>query len=139
MARAPGGFVFYTAETGTTTGAQLPAGSGSWSSLSDRAAKENVAKLDGREVLDKISAMPISTWNYKTQDDTIRHAGPMAQDFYAAFGLGEDDRHLSSVDVDGIALAAIKELNSENAALKEMIERLVKRLDELEGKTGKEA
>jgi len=141
IARASGGYVFLTAVNGTTTGVQLPAGSGSWSSLSDRAAKENVTELDGREVLDKISEMPISTWNYKAQDDNIRHAGPMAQDFYAAFGLGEDERRLSTVDVDGIALAAIKELkqqkDAEIKALKETIGRLVHRLDELEGKIGR--
>ncbi len=154
MARARGGFVFYTASS-TTTGAQLPAGSGAWSSLSDRAAKENITELDGRIVLAKISDMPISTWNYKTQDDNIRHAGPMAQDFYAAFGLGEDERHLSSVDVDGIALAAIKELkqqkdaeiaalrqtivslDSEIATLKETIQRLAKRFYKLEGNAGR--
>ncbi len=136
IARASGGFVFYTAANGTTTGAQLPAGSGSWSSLSDKNAKENITEINGRDVLDKLSAMPISTWNYKAQDDAIRHAGPMAQDFHAAYGLGEDNCHLSSVDVDGIALAAIKELKEQKDAeikeLKETINRLIKRIDALE-------
>ena len=36
--------------------------------------------------------------------------GPMAQDFYAAFGLGADDRHIVTVDADGVALAAIQGL-----------------------------
>ena len=137
IARASGGFVFMTAVNGTTTGAQLPAGSGSWSSLSDKNSKENFKELNGREVLDKISAMPICTWNYKTQDDKIRHAGPMAQDFYAAFGLGEDERRLSNVDVDGIALAAIKELklqkDTEINELKEKIKILTQRIDKLAG------
>ncbi len=138
MVRASGGVVFFSAATGTTNGVQLPAGSGAWSSLSDRNAKENINEIDGGEVLDKICDMEISTWNYLTQDDSIRHAGPMAQDFYAAFGLGESDRRLSSVDMDGIAFAAIKELkqqkDSEIAALKETIEHLVERLEDLEGK-----
>jgi hypothetical protein len=34
----------------------------------------------------------------------------MAQDFHAAFGVGEDDRHISTVDADGVALAAIQAL-----------------------------
>ena len=138
IARASGGFVFMTAANGTTTGAQLPAGSGSWSSLSDKNSKENFKELNGKEVLDKISSMYLSSWNYKTQDDKIRHAGPMAQDFYAAFGLGEDERRLSNVDVDGIALTAIKELKLQKDAeineLKEQIKILTQRIDKLAGK-----
>ncbi len=137
IARASGGFVFMTATNGITAGAQLPAGSGSWSSLSDRNAKENVRILDNQIVLEKISTMPISTWNYKAQDDLIRHAGPMAQDFHAAFGLGEDKCHLSSIDVDGIALSAIKglyemleETRNENAELRARIEELERRIEE---------
>jgi hypothetical protein len=54
--------------------------------------------------------VPIQTWNLKTQDPAIRHVGPMAQDFYAAFGVGEDDKHINTVDADGVALAAIQGL-----------------------------
>ncbi len=50
------------------------------------------------------------TWNYRSQDAAIRHIGPVAQDFYAAFGVGEDDRHISTIDADGVALAAIQGL-----------------------------
>ncbi len=34
----------------------------------------------------------------------------MAQDFYAAFGLGNSDTHIGTVDADGVALAAIQGL-----------------------------
>src|SRR3546814_3807503 len=34
----------------------------------------------------------------------------MAQDFTAAFNVGEDSRHINTVDADGIALAAVKGL-----------------------------
>lgn len=40
----------------------------------------------------------------------MRHIGPTAQDFYAAFGVGEDEQHISMVDADGVALAAIQAL-----------------------------
>jgi dTDP-4-amino-4,6-dideoxygalactose transaminase len=47
--------------------------------------------------------------------------GVMAQDFYAAFGIGEDERHITTIDADGVAFAAIQGLNekleTENAAL----------------------
>jgi hypothetical protein len=107
--RAHGGVRFYTA-SGTGTGVQLSSGGGSWSSLSDRAAKANVSPVDNRAILAQVAAIPVQTWNYKTQDPSIRHIGPMAQDFYAAFGVGEDDTHITTVDADGVALAAIQGL-----------------------------
>jgi hypothetical protein len=61
-------------------------------------------------VLRKLAAIPVSTWNYKTQDTSIRHIGPMAQDFAAAFGVGEDDLHITTIDADGVSLAAIQGL-----------------------------
>src|SRR6185436_14467243 len=81
----------------------------SWNVVSDRNAKTNFHDLDTQDILDHLMAIPITSWNYKTRDD-IRHIGPMAQDFYAAFGLGTDDKHISTVDADGIALAAIQGL-----------------------------
>lgn len=45
----------------------------------------------------------------------------MAQDFYAAFGVGEDNKHITTVDADGVALASIQTLHElmreENAEL----------------------
>jgi trimeric autotransporter adhesin len=113
-ARATGGVRFVTAidTNGTpTAGVSLAPGSGTWSSLSDCNAKENFTPTQPRDVLDKVAALPIATWNYKSQDQTIRHIGPTAQDFRAAFNLGEDDRTITNIDADGVALAAIQGLN----------------------------
>jgi uncharacterized small protein (DUF1192 family) len=115
LARASGGFTLYT-NTGSTVGAQLAAGSGTWASLSDRNAKTNIVPLDDTAVLDKVAALPISRWSYKSERG-VRHVGPMAQDFYAAFGVGEDDKHITSIDEDGVALAAIKALHARVAAM----------------------
>ncbi len=112
LARASGGFTLYT-NAASTVGAQLAAGSGTWASLSDRNVKTNIAPLDDAAVLDKVAALPISRWSYKTEHG-VRHVGPMAQDFYAAFKVGEDDKHITSIDEDGVALAAIKALHAEN-------------------------
>jgi hypothetical protein len=76
---------------------------------SDRAAKEHFARIDAREVLEKVANLPIESWNFK--HDPSRHLGPMAQDFHTAFGLGTDDKHIASVDADGVALAAVQGLN----------------------------
>ncbi|HEY3913402.1 MAG TPA: tail fiber domain-containing protein [Verrucomicrobiae bacterium] len=79
---------------------------------SDRDAKENFVPVDSATLLDRVAALPISEWNYKTDPADKRHLGPMAQDFQAAFGLdGNDNKHISLVDEGGIALAAIQGLN----------------------------
>jgi hypothetical protein len=139
-ARASGGFAFYTA-AGTSTGAYLPAGSGSWASLSDRSMKANLMAVDGHAILERLASLPIATWNYKTQSDSVRHMGPMAQDFREAFGLGEDEKHISTVDSEGVALAAIQALYQEKqqevSQLKDrltMLENLKDRLTMLENR-----
>jgi hypothetical protein len=79
---------------------------------SDRNAKENFATLDAETVLARVASLPVTEWNYKAEDTEVRHLGPMAQDFHAAFGLnGSDDKHISMVDESGVALAAIQGLN----------------------------
>ena len=107
--RARGGVYFYTSDD-LSTGSYLAAGSGSWASVSDRSAKENFDIVDRQEVLRKLAAIPVTTWNYKMEDSSIRHMGPMAQDLYAAFGLGDSDESITSIDADGVALAAIQGL-----------------------------
>ena len=77
---------------------------------SDRNAKEQFTSVNAREVLDKVARLPISEWQYKQHSDA-RHIGPMAQDFREAFALGHDEKHITSVDADGVALAAIQGLN----------------------------
>jgi len=110
---AAGGVYFFTScATTCTSGAGLAPGSGTWSSLSDRSAKTAVRPVDPREVLKKVAALPLNTWQYKTQEEKYRHMGPMAQDFYAAFHLGESDKGIDTVDADGVALAAIQGLNT---------------------------
>jgi hypothetical protein len=109
MVRASGGVYLHTSRD-LNSGAALPSGSGAWATLSDRSGKENFAPVDGRGILARLNTIPIQIWNYTTQDPAIRHMGPSAQDFYAAFGIGEDDRYISTVDADGVALAAIQGL-----------------------------
>jgi len=107
--RAAGGTRIFS-DSGATVGVLLAAGASSWSMICDRNLKENFVAVDGRDVLERLSRIPITQWNLKSQDPSIQHIGPMAQDFYEAFGLGEDDRHISTVDADGIALVSIQAL-----------------------------
>ncbi|HNQ73819.1 MAG TPA: tail fiber domain-containing protein [Verrucomicrobiota bacterium] len=95
----------------------------SFAPISDRNRKENIAPVNPSEVLEKVAALPISRWNFK--EDHVKHVGPMAQDFHAAFGLGHDDKHIATVDADGVALAAIQGLNQKlEAELKEKDARI---------------
>jgi hypothetical protein len=112
VARAKGGFSLITGGAqGSYTGALLAAGSSSWSVLSDRAAKDNLEPIDPEAILERVAALPIATWNWREQGPQVRHIGPMAQDVHAAFGVGESERTISTVDADGIALAAIQGLH----------------------------
>jgi parallel beta-helix repeat protein len=81
---------------------------GTLTELSDAAAKEDFVELEGSEVLAKLSALPVPTWRFK--GDPVRHVGPTAQAFHAAFGLGADDKHLAPKDMAGVALVGVKEL-----------------------------
>ncbi len=107
---------------------------------SDRNAKEQFKLVNARDVLDKVARLPISEWQYKTQGDA-RHIGPMAQDFHAAFAVGRDDKHITSVDADGVALAAIQGLNEkfeeQTRAKDARIQQLEATVEELKALVGK--
>lgn len=85
---------------------------GALHSLSDRNMKEAFSFISAREVLDKVVEMPVTTWRFKSEENSVRHIGPMAQDFMAAFGYGVDDTHITVTDEAGVALAAIQGLHS---------------------------
>jgi len=93
----------------TNTGAYLSTG-GVWTNSSSRDWKENFEAVDGREVLERLVQVPVSTWNYKTEDVSVRHMGPVSQDLYAAFRLSGDDESISTVDTAGLSFAAIQGL-----------------------------
>ncbi len=126
--RARGGIYFKTdntsiaaSATDATAGcALLPGGSASWSCSSDRNLKDGIKAISPKDVLSKVVNLPLSTWQFKGTNR--RHLSPMAQDFWAAFGFGEDDRHITASDVSGVALAAVQgvnqKMNDELASLK---------------------
>ncbi len=104
---------------------------GGFNNTSDRHTKENFDMVDSRNVLERVVSLPISKWNFKT-DPEMRHIGPMAQDFYAAFKVGPDDKHISTIDEGGVALAAIQGLNEVVQEKEAQIAALKQRLTDLE-------
>ncbi len=88
--------------------------------VSSRLKKENYEDIDYQALLSKLQQLPVMKWNYKSDNNkTIKHIGPFAEDFHAAFGLnGSDDTAISDSDRGGVALAAIKGLIERTNALK---------------------
>ncbi len=147
VARASGGVYFYSSAD-LSTGVHLPAGSSEWLPIpgfSDRNLKDHIIPVDTQGVLGRLAEPPISTWSYKSSD-RVRHIGPMAQDFYATFGLGDDDKRIHTIDTAGVALASIQglynvvqekemrisELEADNAALQSQVDDLEARVQALE-------
>ena len=97
---------------------------------SSRYYKENLKEVSGSDILTKLEALPLYQWNYVAEPDISKHMGPMAEDFHASFSLGGDNKTISGVDRNGVALAAIKALIVQNRNLTERIEALEKKLSE---------
>jgi hypothetical protein len=110
----------------TSTGAFLSTG-GTWTNSSDSAKKAGFQNVEGDDVLARIAAMPIRTWNYLGEDSTVRHMGPTAQDFRAAFGLGDGEKTIATVDADGVSLAAIQALVRRVSQLEAQLAQLLLR------------
>jgi len=126
----------------TSTGGYLSTG-GVWTDGSDKNTKENFQPVDSGQILERVTQLPITRWNYKTQEPSVQHMGPVAQDFHEAFGVGEDERHIAALDSAGVALAAIQGLNQkldktarnedeEIVALRKRNEALEERVADLE-------
>jgi uncharacterized coiled-coil protein SlyX len=141
--RATGGTRFVSAVDGSgnpTAGVQLAPAGTSWITISDRNAKKDIRPVDYQAVLDKLSGVPIEQWRYNWEaDDSTPNLGPMAQDFKRAFYPGRDDKGITTLEFDGVELAAIQGLNeklnqkdAEIQSLKEQNEALARRLNDLE-------
>jgi hypothetical protein len=107
--------------------------------ISDRNAKKNFKPVDTVAVLEKLAAIPIERWNYQWEKDSdVPHLGPMAQDFKGAFYPGRDDKTISMLEFDGVALAALQGLNqkleekdAEIQALKQSVTELRQMVSQL--------
>ena len=142
VARAAGGVTFYSNST-RSTGVRLAASGGSWASVSDRASKTDFDAVDGEVILNRLASLPVESWQYRDDASGRRYIGPVAQDFHAAFGLG-DDKTIATLDVDGVTLVAIKTLKelqqktaAENVALREQVERLSRAVEQLQSERRK--
>lgn len=137
-ARATGGvrFVLGIDGTGAPTWTCAASNGNSWACSSDQNLKENFQPVDGVSVLQRVSELPLYFWNAKGTDPSVRHMGPTAQDFMAAFALGNSDKMIGMQDADGVALAAIQGLHQMLKQRDREIEALKEKLQTIEAKLG---
>ena len=100
----------------------MPIYAPSFNTTSARAQKTAIDPVSPPEVLERVEALDVSTWEFTETDDS-RHIGPMAEDFAEQFALG-DDEHIATVDADGVAFAAIQALAAENDEKDDRIDEL---------------
>jgi hypothetical protein len=105
--------------------------SGTLSQCSDRNVKQDFSPISPLEILDRVLQLPVSEWSYKS-DAATRHIGPMAQDFYSAFNVGQNEKYITTVDEGGVALAAIQGLNQKLEQKNVELQALEQRLEKLE-------
>ena len=130
-----GGYRLYTTRA-LNQGVYMNGNTSGWTNISDRNQKENFRPIDGENLLSKIRSLPITEWNYRSSDPSIRYVGPVAQDFYAAFRLGgKDSLGINSICIDGVNMAAVQALEQRTAELREKtaeLETVKTRVTELE-------
>lgn len=80
--------------------------------------------MGANEILERLATLRISTWTYGFDHDSVRHIGPMAQDFAETFGLGSSDRRIEIVDASGVCMASIQALHRRLVALEDELARL---------------
>ncbi len=96
----------------------------------ERAASEGLEAVNGPELLEKLATLPVSTWRYHWEPPSIRHLGPMSQDFIATFGLGDDDTRINMVDANGVLTVALQALYRRVIALEEDVAALRERFSQ---------
>ncbi|WP_250297701.1 tail fiber domain-containing protein [Streptomyces sp. A 4/2] len=83
-----------------------------------------VGAVNGYAVLETVATLPVSTWRYLWEPEDVRHLGPMAQDWQAAFGFNQDGTTIPVVDGLGVALVCVQALNRRVEELTAEVDRL---------------
>jgi hypothetical protein len=107
-----------TPGAGGNVGCDLTVAVPSWTCASSRTLKENYLTVDGEDVLARIRTLPITSWSMIGGDRNVRHLGPVAEDFYRAFGLGLGETTIGLGDIDGVNLAGVKALEARTTELR---------------------
>jgi len=107
MVRASGGYVFYSS-VDLSMGVELLPGAGSWTMISDRSKKMNIIPLKPIQFKPIFDSLNVYSWNYIGNE--TGHVGPIAQDIYSLFNVGEKPYLINMIDSDGITFLGIQML-----------------------------
>ncbi|GAA6184275.1 tail fiber domain-containing protein [Aliiglaciecola sp. NS0011-25] len=104
--------------------------SGTLTQGSSRTYKTNILPIDVDSIIAKLANLPMATWSYLNNTE-VQHIGPMAEDFYAAFEFGADEKHIAPGDMAAIALITAKKLNEDTVSLSEKVQQKDAEISEL--------
>ncbi len=116
-----------------SNGAYLSNG-GVWTNASYKKLKENFQNVNKLKILEGIAELEITSWNYIREGKDVKHIGPMSEDFYQVFHVGNDDKSISTIDPAGIALVGVQELYKMVIELQKENSDLKKKLESIHGK-----
>lgn len=126
-ARYAGGYRLFTNDD-MNVGVSLTPSDNSWNIISDSTKKERFLKADGEAMLVKLRHMRLGSWSYKKVPG-MRHYGPMAQEFYAAYGKDAygtigNDTTINQANLEGALMIMVKALEERTATQAEEITAL---------------
>ncbi|HEU0299670.1 MAG TPA: tail fiber domain-containing protein, partial [Longimicrobium sp.] len=128
-----------TPGAGGNVGCDLTVAVPSWTCASSRTLKENYEPVNGEDVLMRIRSVPVTTWNMIGGDANVRHLGPVAEDFWGAFGLGLGETAIGLGDIDGVTFAGVKALEARTVDLQQQLDRRTSQVLELEAQVADQA
>ena len=104
----------------------INAGSAQFTVASSRTLKDNIAPVAAPDILKKIEAVPVVTYDFKDNGPKDR-MGLVAEDFHQVFGRG-DDKHIDGQEVQMALWLAVQKLTEQNKQLTDRLATLEKEL-----------
>ncbi|MGH2947055.1 MAG: hypothetical protein ACRDPC_12485 [Solirubrobacteraceae bacterium] len=102
----------------------------------DPAATDSRAPVDGDQVLESVTELPVESFEYAGDGSNARHLGPSGANFRAAFGLGASDAAVAPGDIGGVSLVAIQALARNAAAADARVDGVAGRIGVVEELVG---
>jgi trimeric autotransporter adhesin len=131
MSRFAGGYRLWTNAVMTNSCA-IAAGGTSWVCSSSRALKENFTPVDGEELLARIRGVELNRWTLIGDPARTPHLGPFAEDFHAAFGLGDDPKAIGHQDIDGVNFGGVKALDARTVQMQSRMDEQARQIEQLQ-------
>jgi hypothetical protein len=113
--------------TGGAGTSSINGGSAQFTIASSRTFKDNIEPVVADNILEKIQAVPVVTYDFKDggPKDVM---GLVAEDFHQVFNRG-DDKHINGQEVEMALWMAVQKLTAENKALTDRLAALEKQLE----------